>query len=521
MLLRSAFALSFFIACFSFQPVASAEDYSFLAMPAPPTTTTQEITSILISKQNILLARSNFENRAEDVEALYKTNNYAPLWIGTTQSEKNIADVLALLSNAATQGLNAEDYSYSTLQQKLPLIQLLKPEASVDLALFDTALTISLTRYLHDLHYGRVNPQSLNFHLKLRSQKTLDLPQLIKTAISEGNIADLASKVEPTLPQYKQLRSALVTYREPVKTVETMEEKPRKKAKSKHTTINYAERVTKLELAMERLRWLPEMTAEKFIIVNIPAFQLWGMGASGQELNLNVVVGKSEKTPTPIIMADMKFVEFMPYWNVPPSILKKEILPKLANNPGYLAGQNMEVVSLKNGGMRVRQRPGGKNALGRLKFIFPNKEGVYLHDTPSKSLFGRPRRDFSHGCVRVQNPSALANFVLKNQDGWTDEKIAASLSSNTHHQISLSNTIPVMFYYSTAFFEEGDKLVFYNDIYGHDAALLAALSKISDVPDSALISPPTPDITPTVPVIESDDSQLFSDHSPTKEPLSP
>ncbi len=511
MLLRPAFPLYLFFVYALLKTTAFADDFSSFSVFSSAPSTKQEITNILNSKQNPFLARSNFENRADDVDALYKSNDYEPLWLANAQSEKNVSDVLTLLSNAAAQGLNANDYSVSALQQKLPFVQLLKPEAATDLALFDTALTISLTRFLHDLHYGRVNPQSLNFHLKLRTKKTLDLPQLIKAAISEGNVSQLVAKVEPTLPQYQQLRSALATYREPVVTPSISDEKPHKKSKPKKT-VNYSERIIKIELAMERLRWLPEMNATQSIIVNIPAFQLWGMGANGEELNLNVVVGKSEKTPTPIIMADMKFVEFMPYWNVPPSILKKEILPKLAHNPSYLSGQNMEVVSLKGGGMRVRQRPGGKNALGRLKFIFPNKEGVYLHDTPSKSLFGRTRRDFSHGCVRVQNPNALANFVLKNQDGWTNEKITDSLSSDKHHQISLSSTIPVLFFYSTAFYEENNKLVFYNDIYGHDAALLAALTKIDDVPDSAFISR-EPETIPT-PSLPTEESPLFSEPSP-------
>lgn len=171
----------------------------------------------------------------------------------------------------------------------------------------------------------------------------------------------------------------------------------------------------------------------------------------------------------------------------------------------------MEIVTLKNGGMRVRQRPGGKNALGRIKFIFPNAEGVYLHDTPSKSLFQRPRRDFSHGCVRVQNPTELAQFVLKNQEGWTQERIESTLSSNTHHQISLKTSIPVLFFYTTAFYEQGDKLVFYSDIYGHDATLLGALTKIGDVPDSALIRS-EPEMMPSV--LSTEDSPLFSEQSP-------
>lgn len=484
------FALShcFFLLYFILQSVAFAqEDYSSLFSTPVESSINREISNIINLKQNTLLNRPNFEYRAEDIDALYKANNYAPLWLNSPQSEKNITDVLALLSNAQVQGLNTEDYSVSLLQQKLPFIQLLKPDSYNELALYDTALTVSLVRFLHDVHYGRVSPRSLNFKIKLRTQKSLDLPQIIKTALNEGHVTELGLKVEPNLQQYRQLREALAAYRVPEIKTES-EEKPRKK--SKKQPVNNFERVVKIELAMERLRWLPEMNSSKTIIVNIPAFQLWGIDETNpaNSINLNVVVGKAEKTPTPIIMADMNSVEFMPYWNVPPSILKKEIMPKLANNPSYLAGQNMEVVSLKNGGMRVRQRPGGKNALGRLKFIFPNPDGVYLHDTPSKSYFSRSRRDFSHGCVRVQNPSQLAKFVFKNQESWSEEKLASMLESNQHRQVSLNTTIPVLFFYSTAFFEQGDKLKFYNDIYGHDAALLATLSKVSDIPDSAFIA---------------------------------
>lgn len=515
------FALShyIFLLYFVVQSFAFAEDYpSWFATPVT-TSINHEISNILNNKQNTLLNRTNFEYRADDVDALYKSNDYAPIWINTPQAEKNISDILALLSNAAAHGLNADDYSVSLLQQKLPLIQLLKPDSYTDLAMYDTALTISLVRFLHDVHYGRVNPHSLNFKVKLRTKKEVDLPQLIKTALNETSISQLALKVEPNLQQYRQLRAALATYRE-LSNMPEIEEKSR--SKKKKTPVNKFERVVKIELAMERLRWLPEMASGQSIIVNIPAFQLWGIDEinPANSLNLNVVVGKADKTQTPIIMADMNSVEFMPYWNVPPSILKKEIMPKLANNPGYLSGQNMEVVSLKNGGMRVRQKPGGKNALGRLKFIFPNPDGVYLHDTPSKSLFGRTRRDFSHGCVRVQNPSALAQFVLKNQEGWSPERIDAMLKSDQHRQVSLKTTIPVLFFYTTAFYEQGDKLTFYNDIYRHDATLLALLTKVNDVPDSALIASEKAAEPVFNPDVEPEEDHYFLTPA-TNEPLTP
>ena len=502
-----------FSAGLSFNSIVHAEEFL-----SSTSTVNQEINTILTTKKNLLLTRSNFEYRAEDVESIYKNNNNDLLWLNNVQTEKNVGDVLAILSNAAAEGLNSEDYSLSLLKQKFPLILLHQQDLPADLAAYDTAVTISLVRFLHDIHYGRVASHSLNFNIKLRTQKTLNLPEMIKSAIASGSILQLVSNAEPKLQQYQQLRSALATYRELVINVQTGHDK-------KNKLSNLQQRITKISLAMERLRWLPELNSGKSIIVNIPAFQLWGVDSDNNEsVHLKVVVGKAQKNQTPVLMADMRYIEFMPYWNVPPSIFQKEIWPKLSVNPNYLAGQNMEVVSLKNGKMRIRQRPGGKNALGRLKFIFPNPYGVYLHDTPSKSLFGRSRRDFSHGCVRVQNPDELARFVLGRQEGWTQERISSSLNNSVHHQASLKTVIPVLFFYSTAFYEKNDVLAFYDDIYGYDAPLTTALSRVEDMPDSAFIAAELSEKInepSSTPILESDDSQLFSVPSPTLEPLSP
>jgi murein L,D-transpeptidase YcbB/YkuD len=223
---------------------------------------------------------------------------------------------------------------------------------------------------------------------------------------------------------------------------------------------------------------------------------------------MRVVVGKAMKNQTPVLMATMSYIDFSPYWNVPYNIVKDEIIPKLARNPGFLSKENMELVSsngvarfsgstlaqLKQGTLRVRQRPGKKNALGRVKFLFPNKEDVYLHDTPSNSLFSRSRRDFSHGCVRVANPEGLAEFALKNQKGWNKDRIQRAMRNPKTQRVILSKPIPVLFFYSTAFFDEKHNLVFYPDIYGHDPALLEALKNQEDIPDKVLFvsEPPTP-----------------------------
>jgi murein L,D-transpeptidase YcbB/YkuD len=531
----------------------------------------QEITAIITSQQHPYLMLSNFPNRTEDLESLYKMSNHQLLWLGTANAEKNITDALNLLAHAADHGLKSKNYDTETLRQKLPSALKLKPDAYQESALYDTALSISLLRFLHDLHYGRVNPQGINFNLKLREKKLIDLPLLIKNSLTQNTLAELPQSVEPKFKQYQKLKQALAHYRELAATAPPFKlsiektlrpgdthpqiaelrrflvtvgdlpddkaagnaEKPSlytdaiaagvKRFQKRHgltadgqigkgsaavLSVHLSQRVTQIELAMERLRWLPEFNGGASVIVNIPAFQLWALDAIDQPnaniLNMKVVVGNALKTQTPVLMAEMHFIDFMPYWNVPYSIIKNEILPKLAQNGNYLDKENMEMVSvfrdgarpaglnletvnlLKEGKLRIRQRPGGKNALGRVKFIFPNKEDVYLHDTPANALFSKSRRDFSHGCVRVENPQKLAEFALKDQDNWTPETIQQAMNTPKTQRVILKKPIPVLFFYTTAFFDQFDTLEFYLDIYGHDAVLLEALSKPDDLSDQSL-----------------------------------
>jgi murein L,D-transpeptidase YcbB/YkuD len=194
----------------------------------------------------------------------------------------------------------------------------------------------------------------------------------------------------------------------------------------------------------------------------------------------------------------------MPYWNVPYSIIKEEILPKWLQDPHYLDKEEMELVynfgnevkpvaltetsldQVKQGLLKIRQRPGKKNPLGRVKFIFPNKDDVYLHSTPANSLFSKSRRDFSHGCVRVEDPELLAEFALKNQKEWTKEAIEQAMKSPKTERVILKKPIPVLFFYTTSFIDQDGNLEFYPDIYGHDAVLLGALQKTEDLSDNLL-----------------------------------
>jgi murein L,D-transpeptidase YcbB/YkuD len=242
-----------------------------------------------------------------------------------------------------------------------------------------------------------------------------------------------------------------------------------------------SERALQIELAIERLRWFPEPLGERFIIVNIPAFRLLAFEAdlSAPRLVIDVVVGKAARLMrTPVMHADMTTVVFRPYWEVPPGIAKREILPRIERDPGYLKRQRMEIV-----GGRVRQRPGEGNALGLVKFLLPNRYQVYLHDTPARALFGRARRDFSHGCIRLADAPALAEFVLANRPGWDRQRIEEAMrrGKNDVH-IAVDPPIPVYLFYTTAIVDSEDRVHFFDDIYGHDAALREML---------ALSPPPT------------------------------
>ena len=544
----------------------SAEDSAF-----QDPNVSKEIITIIGARQHPYLKQANFAYRTDDLDALYKRANYQLLWLGNSQSALNTADALDLLANAPAQGLVRENYDVDLLRAKYNSVLALPPTAYKELALYDTALSISLLRFLHDMHYGRVNPQDINFKLQLREKKLIDLPTSIKDSLFLNTVSKLPLLVEPKLHQYQKLKSALAAYRliaekssglnfvnkgklrlgeyhpqlaelskllaslgdlSEYGIVSSSEKKSRYTPELVEAVKNFqlrhglgadgtigpgtvealnepiTKRISQIELAMERLRWLPELSVGRSIIVNIPAFQLWAIDDINHidinVTNMRVVVGKALKNQTPVLMAQMSYVEFSPYWNVPKNILKDEILPKLTRKPGFLASQNMEIVSnysnsakpvpissdalekLKKGIYRVRQRPGSRNSLGKVKFIFPNKEDVYLHDTPANSLFSRSRRDFSHGCVRVENPKLLAEFALKNQGKWNPETIKKALRSPTNLRVDLQNHIPVLFFYTTSFVDQNNKLAFYPDIYGHDTVLLETLKKTDDLSDQSI-----------------------------------
>jgi murein L,D-transpeptidase YcbB/YkuD len=223
-------------------------------------------------------------------------------------------------------------------------------------------------------------------------------------------------------------------------------------------------RIRQLLINMERARWIPQVDSSRFIFVNIPDFRVHIFDSGRLQFSLNVVVGKPA-TNSVIFTANMKYIVLAPYWNVPYSIVKNE----MGRTASYFSRRNMEVVGRYADGLpMVRQKPGPNNSLGRIKFLFPNQYSIYLHDTPSKTLFGEQRRAFSHGCIRVQEPFKLAHYLLAGNPEWPDDKVLKVANGPTETTITLKREVPVFVGYFTAWVDGQGRLNFRNDIYGHD-----------------------------------------------------
>jgi len=238
--------------------------------------------------------------------------------------------------------------------------------------------------------------------------------------------------------------------------------------------IPVQQRIEQILINMDRMRWMPKEPKGDLIVVNIPEFVLHVMENNKKVFDMNVVVGK-EGHNTMMFTGDLNQVVFSPYWNVPPSIVKKEILPAIDKNPNYLEEQNMEITGTVDGIPQVRQLPGEKNSLGKVKFLFPNSFDIYFHDTPAKSLFSQSKRAFSHGCIRLSDPEKMANYVLRNNPEWTPEKINEAMNSGDQKFVKVKKPIPVFISYYTAWVDENKTLNFREDIYNHDAELASKM----------------------------------------------
>ena len=518
----------------------------------------QAIDVLLASRQHPFLQQADFSEQSRGLAQLYKGRQLR--WLGAEPPEKNLHDALDLLANAGQDGLHPADYDADLLRKQFEQLADLSTSDAKTRAAFDVGLSISVLRFVHDLHAGRVDPRNINYPPQFGARHGFNAASLLNQFLAQQNLAELPLAAAPNLRQYQLLKQALADLRQQAAifvpktrlsfpkslhpgeqdaqmpelrqrlqdmgelTAENVVVNPEAVTlydeaavaaaihlqqqqglqadgvigRQTQTLLNMtpADKIQLVELAMERLRWLPEPPPGPQIVVNIPAFQLWALNSPDDEnaLSMKVVVGKSPENQTPILVDRMQYLEFMPYWNIPKSILDKEILPKVQAGHSTLSGQEIELVQrfadetgdeagnilddLRHGRVRARQLPGKKNPLGKVKFVFPNKDDVYMHDTPFRSGFSRDRRDLSHGCVRVADAGRLAEFVLSDQMGWDKKAIEEAMSAPKTHRVSLKKTIPVLFFYSTAYAGQDSKLHFYPDIYGYDAVLQEALKKI-------------------------------------------
>jgi L,D-transpeptidase YcbB len=500
----------------------------------------------------------DFSDYRLHVEHAYETSNFAPLWLESGKPTAQALGVIQALQQSQRKGLDPEEYDASRWQARIAALG--TNGASADtVATFDAALTVAAMRYISDLHIGRVNPSHFKYGIDTEEKK-YDLPQFLTTEVSHApDVAAVLAKVEPPYDGYRRTETALQLYQQLAakgdgptvpdvqKTVlpgqpyigsaelqarlqllgdvaQPVPENPEepnydpalvegvKQFQTRHgltadgkldketirqLNVPLAQRVVQLEDALERWRWLPEKFPQPPIVVNIPEFVLRVFTADQTiALSMNVVVGKAVRTQTPVFAENMKYIVFRPYWNVPPSIVRGEIIPSILKDRAYVGNKGFEVTDnsgkvitsgtvsddvlaqLKAGKLMVRQKPGPTNALGLVKFIFPNQNNVYLHSTPAPQLFSQTRRDFSHGCVRVQKPGDLAAYLLRNQPPWTTEKVQAAMQSGPdNQQVNLSIPVPVLILYVTAVVEPDNAVHFFEDIYGHDSRLNAVLAK--------------------------------------------
>jgi murein L,D-transpeptidase YcbB/YkuD len=470
-----------------------------------------------------------FKQFSKDFDTFYRANNYNYVWYDKNGLIEFSSALISGLSNIEEEGVTSDVPYKDTLEllfhNPVDSSNLNAPDLNTELM-----LTGEYFYYAQKVWAGEFNnkAESINWYLP---RKKLSYAALLDDNLKNGSIGEPEGKIAKL--HYETLKQALAKYREidksgnevvapllkgsavikpgnyspvvsdvrkrlmqlgVIKTADTssvfdanlagvvyqLKDRYGLKIDSNITNafinavnVPAKKRAEQIMVNMERLRWIQRDTSvsKEFILVNIPEYRLVYYENGKVAWRCGVVVGKP-MTKTVIFSGDMKYVVFSPYWNVPTSIINKEVKPGMARNKNYLASHNMEW----NGG-RVRQKPGPKNSLGLVKFLFPNSNNIYLHDTPSKSLFSETNRAFSHGCIRVSQPRELAIRVLRQYPEWTPEKIDAAMHSGKEQYVTLNRTIPVYIGYFTAYVGADGQVNFRNDIYQRDGSLLSMLEQ--------------------------------------------
>jgi murein L,D-transpeptidase YcbB/YkuD len=497
--------------------------------------------------------KSSAGTTGDDLAVLYRLSGGAPVWIDTTGRPRRAADTAVhVLAASASEGLIPSAYHADALAASLASLYRAGGTPS-DAARFDVDLSATMLLYLRHLHFGRIDPRTLGLQLEPRvehhripdvlwraveagdvstAQTTL-APGFHQYAVLRRALAryraieaspdvrtpllpDVTIRQGAELPDGAALRrwltalgdlSADIAERDGPYDGVTAEAMARFQmrhglpadgvigpATRRALLVPPAWRIRQIEMALERLRWVSDLDeSRRLIAVNIPMFRLWAWDRVPSEtppaIDMAVVVGKALNHRTPVFVDSLERVVIRPYWNVPQSIVRAEILPAVTKNPRYLEEHAFEIVDrgderavvlsatpenierLRTGRAQLRQRPGPTNALGLVKFLFPNSANVYMHATPQPELFSRTRRDFSHGCIRVEDPVGLAEWVLKNQTAWPRDAIERAMAGNATRTVELESPIQVVLFYTTAIVATDGTVRFADDLYGQDARL--------------------------------------------------
>ena len=495
--------------------------------------------------------QKKLEIHGEEIAALqlipqfYSRRDFTLAWL----NERNIEELLAAIDASTDEGLIPGDYHQDSLREMFDLYHTGRMP-TCERADFDILLTDALIRLGYHYLYGKVDPKRLDSHWNLKRELSGDDPvQLLQASIDADSLSAVLQQLLPNSPFYQEMKAALSRYREfqvkggwpsipegpsikpgmqdarlesvrqrlavtgdlqnPVsddpayyndglqEAVISFQERHILDAdgiigKSTLAAMNLpvSDRINQIRVNLERARWIYRNLPSEFLVTDIAGFRA-SLIRNGQVVWESVVqVGKPYRA-TPIFQDSLQYLEFNPTWTVPPTILQKDILPKLRKDPSYLQQKNMAVidskgaaidpsgidwstVTSKNFPYMLRQKPGPENALGRVKFMFPNKHLVYLHDTPYKSGFKHAERAFSSGCIRVEKPFELAEILLNDPQNWSREKIEQTIEAGQTKSVPLKTKLPVFLLYWTVGAKDG-RFYFKPDVYSRDAAVLAAL----------------------------------------------
>ena len=493
-----------------------------LGSAGPARTQTPSPIETALRRPPAAAARTGLEDALPSVNGFYTARGYQPVWTGPAGLSPSGESVMRALARADQDGLNPEDYAPKALAD---LSAQRTPESTANL---EVLLSLVIVRFARDVGWGLTVPSEVDrdnsYDVRpfdadavLRDESAAADPgEMLRQyappsfvyGLVKRALADLRARRAqggwthatdgPTLrkgdrgPRVAELRAILVERGDLAQgpKVDVFDDalvEGLKRFQDRHgldvdgiygkkvlaeLNVPLSTRIEQVRLGLERLRWLPRTSTGRRIAVNIADFKTYVFDDDRVTFETRAVVGKLYHE-TPMFTGRMTYIVINPYWNVPVSIMRSELLPKAKADPAYLARNHFEY-----DGTSMRQLPGPWNSLGSFKFMFPNPHNVYLHDTPAQALFNEADRAFSHGCVRLERPAELAELLLADQ-GWTAQRIRATVQTGVETVVNLEKPIPVYISYITAFLGEDDLMHFRRDVYGRDKKLIDALQQVS------------------------------------------